>query len=89
MEQALARHTSLRVLDRSSFGDHYRATLAIWRARFNQNWPSVAELGFDEKFRRTWNLYLAFSEAGFAAGYLDVHQFLIARQPATGTQAPA
>jgi cyclopropane-fatty-acyl-phospholipid synthase len=81
IEQALTRHTSLRVLDRSSFGDHYRATLALWRARFNRNWPSVAQLGFDETFHRTWELYLAFSEAGFAAGYLDVHQFLIARAP--------
>ena len=81
IEQAMARHTSLRVLDRSSFGDHYRATLALWRACFNRNWPSVAQLGFDETFRRTWELYLALSEAGFAAGYLDVHQFLIARQP--------
>jgi len=80
IEQALVRHTSLRVLDRNSFGDHYRATLALWRARFNRNWPSLAQLGFDETFRRTWELYLAFSEAGFAAGYLDVHQFLIARQ---------
>jgi cyclopropane-fatty-acyl-phospholipid synthase len=80
IEQAMASHTSLSVLDSNSFGEHYRATLALWRARFNQNWPSVAQLGFDETFRRTWELYLAFSEAGFAAGYLDVHQFLIARR---------
>jgi len=80
IEQALADHTRLRVLDRTAFGDHYRATLALWRARFNRNWPSVAELGFDETFRRTWDLYLAFSEAGFAARYLDVNQFLITRQ---------
>jgi cyclopropane-fatty-acyl-phospholipid synthase len=36
----------------------------------------VAALGFDETFRRTWELYLAYSEAGFAAGYLDVHQLV-------------
>jgi cyclopropane-fatty-acyl-phospholipid synthase len=79
IDATLARHTSLRVLGRDSFGDHYRATLALWRTCFNRNWPAVAELGFDETFRRTWNLYLAFSEAGFATGYLDVNQFLIAR----------
>lgn len=79
IEQTLARHTSLRVLDRHAFGGHYRATLSLWRTRFNRNWPSVAELGFDEVFRRTWNFYLAYCEAGFAAGYLDVNQFLIAR----------
>jgi cyclopropane-fatty-acyl-phospholipid synthase len=79
IERTLARHTSLRVLGRDSFGDHYRATLALWRARFDRNWPALAELGFDDVFRRTWDLYLAYSEAGFAAGYLDVHQWLIAR----------
>lgn len=79
IEQTLARHTSLRIQARDSFRDHYRATLAMWQARFNRNWLAVAGLGFDEIFRRTWNFYLAISEAGFAARYLDVHQFLIAR----------
>jgi cyclopropane-fatty-acyl-phospholipid synthase len=79
IEQTLAAHTSLRVLDCHSFGDHYRATLALWRTRFNRNWPSVAKLDFDETFRRTWDFYLAYCEAGFAAGYLNVHQFLIGR----------
>ncbi len=79
IEQTLARHTRLRVLDRHAFGDHYRATLGLWRSRFNRNWQSAAELGFDEAFRRTWNFYLAYAEAGFAAGYLDVHQFFIGR----------
>ena len=79
IEQTLARHTSLRLLGHQAFGDHYRATLALWRARFNKNWPMVADLGFDEVFRRTWDFYLASCQAGFAAGYLDVHQFLIAR----------
>jgi cyclopropane-fatty-acyl-phospholipid synthase len=77
VERTLARHTSLRVLDRRSYRDHYRATLRLWRARFNRNWADLAALGFDEVFRRTWNFYLAYSEAGFAARYLDVHQFLI------------
>jgi cyclopropane-fatty-acyl-phospholipid synthase len=39
----------------------------------------VDEHGLDEVFRRTWNFYLAYYEAGFAAGYLDVNQLLIAR----------
>jgi cyclopropane-fatty-acyl-phospholipid synthase len=80
IEQTLARHTELRIVDRFSFGDHYAATLALWRERFNRNWDSVASLGFDEVFKRTWNFYLAISEAGFSAGYLDVYQFLLERQ---------
>jgi cyclopropane-fatty-acyl-phospholipid synthase len=76
IEQALAP-AGLRIRDSYAFADHYRATLALWRDRFNRNWPAVAGLGFDDVFRRTWNFYLASSEAGFAANYLDVHQFLI------------
>jgi len=79
IEQTLASVTALRITDRFSFGSHYAATLGVWRARFNQNWELVADLGFDEVFRRTWNFYLGMSEAGFAAGYLDVHQLLLAR----------
>ncbi len=78
-EQILARDTRLRITDRFSFGAHYAATLGLWRERFNQNWALVAELGLDEVFRRTWNFYLGMSEAGFAAGYLDVHQLLLER----------
>jgi cyclopropane-fatty-acyl-phospholipid synthase len=80
IEQALAGHTQLRITGRFSFGAHYAATLGLWRQRFNHNWPLVAELGFDEVFRRTWNFYLGISQAGFAAGYLDVHQFLLERE---------
>jgi cyclopropane fatty-acyl-phospholipid synthase-like methyltransferase len=47
----------------------YRATLALWRTRLHRNWPSVAQLGFDEVFRRARDFYLACSEARFAAGY--------------------
>lgn len=79
IETTVARHTRLRILDRYSFGKHYAATLAIWRERFNQNWRAVEKLGFDEVFRRTWNFYLAQSEAGFASGYLDVHQLVLGR----------
>jgi cyclopropane-fatty-acyl-phospholipid synthase len=79
IRETLARHTGLRVGGQYTFGRHYRETLRIWRDRFNRNWPAVAALGFDETFRRTWNFYLAYCEAGFAAGYLDVHQFLLIR----------
>jgi cyclopropane-fatty-acyl-phospholipid synthase len=80
IEQVLAGHTQLRITGRFSFGAHYAATLGLWRQRFNQNWSLVAQLGFDDVFRRTWNFYLGMSEAGFAAGYLDVHQLLLERE---------
>jgi cyclopropane-fatty-acyl-phospholipid synthase len=75
----VCRHTHLRVTDLRGFGQHYAHTLRLWRKRFNANTSRVAALGFDEPFRRTWNLYLAYCEAGFATGYLDVHQLVMAR----------
>ena len=53
--------------------------IAAWRARFLAELPAVAALGFDEPFRRTWLLYLAFSEAAFAERTLGDHQLLLTR----------
>lgn len=54
------------------FGKSYARTLADWRLRFNRAWPEIAALGFDERFRRLWDYYLVYCEAGFEAGWLDV-----------------
>lgn len=76
---AVFGRTRLRILDTFAFGPHYADTLRLWRARFLDRAGELARLGFDETFRRTWNLYLAYSEAGFASGYLDVHQLVLGR----------
>jgi cyclopropane-fatty-acyl-phospholipid synthase len=54
------------------FGDSYARTLRLWRDRFEAAWPQIAVLGFDEKFRRMWRYYLAYCEAGFREGAIDV-----------------
>jgi cyclopropane-fatty-acyl-phospholipid synthase len=54
------------------FGASYAATLAEWRRRFDDAWPRLSLLGFDERFRRKWEYYLAYCEAGFRAGSIDV-----------------
>ncbi len=54
------------------FGQDYARTLAMWRERFEAAWPSVARLGFDERFRRRWTYYLSYCEAGFREGSIDV-----------------
>lgn len=64
----------LEVTEVATFGSHYAETLRRWRHTFNEEWPQICALGFDETFRRTWEFYLAYSEAGFASGYLDVAQ---------------
>ncbi|WP_367827234.1 class I SAM-dependent methyltransferase [Streptomyces sp. LMG1-1-1.1] len=66
--------TGLRITHDTGYGDHYAETLHQWRARFRHNEAAVAALGFDPVFQRMWDLYLAYSEAGFRSGYLDVRQ---------------
>jgi cyclopropane-fatty-acyl-phospholipid synthase len=54
------------------FGASYALTLATWRRRFLAAWPTIAPLGFDERFRRLWEYYLCYCEAGFRTGRIDV-----------------
>ncbi|WP_018680702.1 SAM-dependent methyltransferase [Actinokineospora enzanensis] len=79
IDRALAGHTDLRVQRYRDFGQDYATTLRLWRERFLAGWPRVAALGFDETFRRMWEFYLAYCEAGFRSGYLGVRQFAIGR----------
>ncbi|RXF74580.1 SAM-dependent methyltransferase [Hansschlegelia zhihuaiae] len=62
------------------FGLDYAATLSEWRRRFLGAWPSIQPLGFDERFRRLWEYYLAYCEAGFRSGNIDVRQIVYARE---------
>ena len=83
IERTLAKHTTLRVSERYSFNRHYAETLHRWRVRFEENAAAVDALGFDETFRRMWSLYLAYSEAGFRTGYLDVQQLTLTKRHLT------
>jgi len=77
--RVLRRHTSLHASNIAPMGQHYAHTLRLWRERFVANWEHVAELGFDDRFFRMWEFYLAYCEAGFRTGYLDVAQIRIER----------
>jgi cyclopropane-fatty-acyl-phospholipid synthase len=79
IRRTIAAHTDLHLTDEFSFGKHYATTLRLWRERFNASTEKVIDLGFDQLFQRTWNFYLAYSEAGFATGYLDVAQLVMER----------
>jgi len=81
IERSLAAHTALTIVDRYSFNRHYAETLHRWRIRFEERAEEVTALGFDETFRRMWSLYLAYSEAGFRTGYLDVQQMTLIKSP--------
>jgi cyclopropane-fatty-acyl-phospholipid synthase len=63
------------------FGKSYAETLRQWRVRFEAAWPTIIPLGFDERFRKLWTLYLCYCEAGFEEGIIDVGIYKI-RKPA-------
>jgi cyclopropane-fatty-acyl-phospholipid synthase len=77
----LEAHTKLAIDERRDLGAHYARTLALWRQRFLTNWDRL-ENSFDETFRRMWEFYLAYCEAGFRVGYLGVSQLGLTRTPA-------
>ncbi|MDQ3457548.1 MAG: class I SAM-dependent methyltransferase [Actinomycetota bacterium] len=79
IEDNLDAHTSLEIVERRDLGPHYAETLRQWRSRFLERWPEVASLGFDETFRRMWEFYLGYCEAGFRVRYLGVSQLSLAR----------
>jgi cyclopropane-fatty-acyl-phospholipid synthase len=62
-----------------NFGLDYARTLAEWRGRFHEAWPQIVPLGFDERFRRMWDYYLSYCEAGFRSGNIDVRQMVFAK----------
>jgi cyclopropane-fatty-acyl-phospholipid synthase len=82
VDHALAAHTTLRVTRQRELRAHYARTLRLWRERFLDQSPRIHAQGFDETFRRMWEFYLAYSEAGFRSGYLGVSQLQLTRRPA-------
>ncbi|GAA3857293.1 cyclopropane-fatty-acyl-phospholipid synthase family protein [Saccharothrix violaceirubra] len=80
IEETVRDHTGMRVVEQREFGPDYAETLRRWRTTFLARWDEVRALGFDETFRRMWEFYLAYSEAGFRVGYLGVRQFAAVKQ---------
>jgi cyclopropane-fatty-acyl-phospholipid synthase len=71
-----------------SFGASYAATLAEWRHRFLAAWPSIEPLGFDASFKRLWEYYLCYCEAGFLSGRVDVGLFTLKHAPSQAEPIP-
>lgn len=70
-----ARRAGLVPAAEHAFGQSYAHTLAEWRHRFVAAWPAIEPLGFDRRFRRMWEYYLAYCETGFRLGVIDVGLF--------------
>lgn len=77
-ERAAAR-AGFRIDDCFFFGDSYAETLRRWDTKFEARWPEIAALGFDDRFRRMWRYYLAYCEAGFRSGTINVAQYILTR----------
>ena len=78
--RAQAQAAGLEVVDELAFGPDYAETLAQWRTRFLKAEAEVLALGFDQRFLRIWEFYLAYCEAAFAEGNTSVMQFTL-RKP--------
>ena len=74
-----AHSAGLNVIDEFHFGPDYAETCRRWRADFLERKEDVLALGFDERFIRIWDFYLAYCEAGFEAGDIHVVQYTLAR----------
>jgi len=78
LTQAL-RGTTLHLTNLEEIGTNYAETLRRWRSRFHGRFGDVAQLGYDERFQRTWDFYLAFCEAAFRTRTLLDAQLLLER----------
>ena len=73
--KSLTKKNNLGLLKVNSYSDDYAKTLEIWRENFLKAWSNIAPLGFDETFKRMWEFYLSYCEAGFKSKNIDLIQF--------------
>jgi len=83
IERALAS-TRLLITGTQDVAASYARTLATWRATFHARLDEVRALGFDERFIRMWDYYLAISEAGFATGITQDQQLILEKRRGLG-----
>ncbi|WP_322990829.1 cyclopropane-fatty-acyl-phospholipid synthase family protein [Hoeflea sp.] len=71
---SLGQAAGLDMIDHRAFGPDYGRTLAEWRQRFWDAWEEIQPLGFDTRFKRLWEFYMYYCEAGFRSGHINVRQ---------------
>jgi cyclopropane-fatty-acyl-phospholipid synthase len=71
----LASAYGLKLVEQEAFGTSYALTLAEWQRRFFRAWPHIESMGFDQRFKRMWEYYLAYCEVGFWSRSVDVNLF--------------
>ena len=74
-QSVMQRHIAeagLELQSAETFGESYARTLADWNMRFQAVWPTIEQMGFPISFKRMWEYYLCYCEAGFRTGTIDV-----------------
>ncbi len=71
----LSNDNGLNFNECNSYGAHYSNTLMVWRDEFISKWDKISQQGFDLTFKRMWNFYLSYCEAGFKSKNIDLIQF--------------
>jgi cyclopropane-fatty-acyl-phospholipid synthase len=84
LTRAAARNSRLGIYGVDEIGQHYAETLRRWRSSFHARIDDVRALGYDRRFERTWDFYLAFCEVAFHTRALRDAQLLLARPGAAG-----
>ncbi|MCP4072777.1 MAG: class I SAM-dependent methyltransferase, partial [Hyphomicrobiales bacterium] len=74
--EKLRTRSGMTLLGEKVFAQDYAKTLAEWRRRFSTKWHEIRPLGFDERFKRMWEFYLHYCEAGFKSEQIDVRQII-------------
>ena len=71
----ISKNNKLNLEKVNSYSGDYAKTLSSWRNNFLNAWDNIAPLGFDDYFKRMWEFYLSYCEAGFKAKNIDLIQF--------------
>lgn len=77
--RAEVERAGLRVQGSIEFGESYSLTLRRWHETFAERWGEVKKLGFDDRFKRMWDFYLASCAGAFQGGNCDVTQITVTR----------
>ena len=72
-----SKKTGLILKDYNSYGSHYSHTLSKWRSNFINSWNNISQQGFDNSFKKIWDFYFSYCEAGFRAKNIDLIQFSV------------
>ena len=76
----LTKETGLNLKEYNSYGLHYSNTLSLWRDEFMDKWDQISKQVFDNTFKRMWNFYLSYCEAGFKSKNIDLIQFSLQKR---------